>query len=79
MSNLRVKCDTIVEVTNSSSVRTVGYNLREKALFINFKNGTSYRYDAVPSATFDQLLASPSKGAFVTSEIIPVFEAVSFN
>lgn len=54
----------------SSNVAAVAYNEKEQKLFVEFKNGSRYFYQPVPQTVYMALLESPSKGRFLSAEII---------
>jgi hypothetical protein len=58
---------------DSSMIHAVGYDPKEEALEVVFTSGKIYRYTNVPQATYDQLMASSSKGSYMRSCIIGVF------
>jgi KTSC domain len=53
----------------SSSIASLGYDHEVNALEVEFCNGRRYRYFAVPQRVFEELLAAPSKGAYVNAHI----------
>jgi hypothetical protein len=53
----------------SSSLASVGYDREISTLEVEFRNGGCYQYFAVPQRVFEQLMAAPSKGAYVTEHI----------
>ncbi|WP_433159843.1 KTSC domain-containing protein [Kribbella sp. CA-247076] len=57
---------------NSSSVRSVGWT--DGTLELEFVNGSRYQYFDVPQTTFAALLAAPSIGAYVNTEIKPYYD-----
>lgn len=60
---MTIKMNTV----ESGSIFKVGY--RRRTLQVQFNSGRVYEFRKVPRATYDQLLKSPSKGAFFNSEI----------
>ncbi|MDD5400952.1 MAG: KTSC domain-containing protein [Sulfurimonas sp.] len=57
---------TLVE---SSNVKAVGYNKDSSTLQVEFKNGGTYQYFAVPEGVFVELLNSDSVGGYLASDI----------
>lgn len=53
----------------SSSIAAIGYNAEERALWVQFVSGRTYRYDDVPQATYEAFLRADSKGRFFNREI----------
>jgi hypothetical protein len=49
---------------NSTLLVSVAYDLGESILRLEFRDGTIYRYLAVPAATHRGLLAAESKGSY---------------
>jgi hypothetical protein len=60
----------------SSSVRSAGYDGDSRTLEIEYVNGSVYRYFDVPQPTYAGLMAAPSIGNYVNTEIKPYFEFV---
>lgn len=58
----------------SSNIVSVGYDQSKKSLFVNFKNGSEYRYDNVPVEVFEELIGAESVGAFLNKQIKNVYE-----
>lgn len=58
----------MIPISGSSNVEKIGYDPDSKTLRVEFVSGT-YEYAGVPSAVFENLKASPSKGRFVNTEI----------
>lgn len=57
------------QVIDSSSLRSVGYDRVARALEVEFRSGSVYRYDEVPSEVYSELLRSPSKGQFFQERV----------
>ncbi len=58
----------------STSVRSVGYSTSSRTLEIEYVNGSVYQYFDVPQPTYAGLLAAPSIGNFVNTQIKPYYE-----
>ena len=54
-------------VLNSSAIAVVIYNFERRTLDMQYSEGETYRYFAVPQFTFEALLAAESAGAFWNS------------
>lgn len=52
---------------DSSVIVSVAYESTTSELEIEFRNGSRYRYFAVPSLVFERFLASSSKGTFMNT------------
>jgi hypothetical protein len=61
-------------LVNSSSIRTVGYDGSTRALELEYVNGSVYQYFDVPQPTYAGLLAAPSIGNYVNTEIKPYYD-----
>jgi hypothetical protein len=61
-------------VVTSASVRSVGYDLPTGTLELEFVNGSIYQYYEVPQPTYAGLLAAPSIGNYVNTQIKPYFD-----
>jgi hypothetical protein len=57
---------------DSSSVRSVGYDVDRRILEIEFEGGI-YQYLDVPQPVYAGLMAAPSIGAYVNAEIKPYY------
>ncbi|MEV8378372.1 KTSC domain-containing protein [Kribbella sp. NPDC056861] len=58
----------------SASVRSVGYDMASETLEIEYVNGSVYQYYEVPQPTYAGLLAAPSIGNYVNTQIKPYFD-----
>ena len=54
------------EYVQSTNLEWTAYDEAEKALYVEFKNGTQYVYYGVPKETFNGFLNAGSKGKFFT-------------
>jgi hypothetical protein len=61
-------------LVNSSSVRSVGYDLASGTLEVEYVSGSVYQYLEVPQPTYAGLMAASSIGNYVNTEIKPYFE-----
>lgn len=53
----------------SSNLRAYGYSAAEKALTIEFNNGTRWRYEGVPPEVAEEFAVADSKGSFFARSI----------
>ena len=53
----------------SSNIKSVGYDQSSQTLEVEFQNSFVYQYYNVPSQVYDALMAAPSKGQFLNSQI----------
>jgi predicted transcriptional regulator len=58
----------------SSTIAAVGYDKEAHILEIEFHHGAIYQYANVPEKVFDELMSSPSQGAYFLNEIKGRFE-----
>lgn len=49
----------------SSMLASIGHDPFTSILEMEFRNGSIYRYFAVPRTVFERLIAAPSKGIYV--------------
>ncbi len=52
-------------LVNSSNIYAVGYDTEEEQLYVEFLNGSVYRYNNVPEDIWRKLLLVESKGSFL--------------
>lgn len=57
------------ESVASTNVRSIGYDPTSGTLEVEFQNSFVYQYYNVPAQVYDALMASPSKGQFLNSQI----------
>jgi hypothetical protein len=58
-------------VVDSSSVRSVGYDARQRELELEYQGGRVYRYFDVPVEVYRGLLRADSIGSFVNDVVKP--------
>ena len=58
----------------SSAIRSVGYDAADWVLQVEFLGGKVYNYFRVPPDEHAKLMAAPSIGGYVNSEIKPYYE-----
>jgi len=63
----------------SSNVESIGYDEDSKTLIVEFKSGSTYSYNGVPSIVYKKMLESESKGKFLNNNIKPVFLATKLK
>lgn len=61
------------ETVSSSNIASVGYDAGTETLEVEFTNGSVYQYYNVPQVTYEQFMASGSKGQFFHTSIRNVF------
>jgi len=58
----------------STAIRSIGYDVGDWVLQIEFTGGKVYNYFRVPPLEHAKLMKAPSIGAYVNSEIKPYYE-----
>ena len=58
----------------SSNIASVGYDAVKMILEIEFHHGAVYQYLDVPEKVYEELMSSPSQGAYFMNEIKGKFE-----
>lgn len=71
--------DGLVKIENSSNLTGYFYESRTKCLFIEFKGGALYSYDAVPPEVVDEFEKALSKGAFLAKHIKDSYKFTKFE
>lgn len=56
-------------VVGSSNVVSAGYDAETQVLDVEFTGGAVYRYTCVGETTYNSLMAAPSVGRFICSQI----------
>lgn len=57
----------------SSNIDAIGFDFEKEELFVDFKNGSSYKYDGVPADTFRGFMTADSKGKYLIAYIKGVY------
>jgi hypothetical protein len=57
----------------SSTIRSVGYDLERAILEIEFSNGNVYEYYDVPQYQYDALMNASSKGQYANQNIYKTY------
>jgi hypothetical protein len=60
---------------NSSNIRAVGYDARNRMLEIEFSNGSIYQYSGVSEEVHRRLVNAPSPGSYFSDNIEENFSA----
>src|SRR5690606_35438544 len=58
----------------SSNIAAVGYDKKAQILEIEFHHGAIYQYVDVPEKVYEELMSSPSQGAYFMNEIKEKFK-----
>lgn len=58
----------------SSNLRSIGFDVMNKTLQVNFLNGRKYQYFNVPENVYDSLMNASSKGIFLQSNIVGKYD-----
>lgn len=56
-------------VVESTTLASISYAAEQSLLEVEFRDGTRYRFFAVPATCFQQLLASDSKGRYFNGNV----------
>jgi KTSC domain len=64
---------TWVDTPESGTISRLGYDDASRILTVEYKHGGIYNYFEVPQHVFDQMIASGSKGQFLTQQIKGVY------
>jgi KTSC domain len=54
---------------SSTSLSSVGYDVRSKILEIKFNNGSTYKYFNVPEMIYEALMKADSHGKYFDSKV----------
>ena len=60
---------------NSGTIRSVGYDIREQVLEIEFTSGSIYQYSRVSPEIHRKLIAAPTIGSYFKNNIEEEFTA----
>lgn len=63
----------------SSNIEGIGYDNKNKHLWVAFKGNKVYRYDLVSRKTFEELMNDESKGRYLNSHIKGQYEATGYE
>lgn len=63
----------------SSNIEGIGYDNKNKHLWVAFKGNKVYRYDLVPKGLFEELLQAESKGKYLNEHIKGNFKFVGYE
>ena len=73
--NIGIKMNPV----ESSNIEGIGYDNKNKHLWVAFKGNKVYRYDLVPRKTFEELTNAESKGRYLNSHIKGQYEATGYE
>lgn len=62
-----------MQPVSSSNVSSVGYDEETQALYVEFNNGSTYRYNGVPFGEYQALINAPSIGSHLARNIKPIY------
>lgn len=63
------------EAVVSSNIKSVGYDIQQNVLEVEFANGSVYQYKEVPKDLADQFVKSESAGRFFSQNVRNQFQA----
>ena len=58
-----------LQTVDSSMLYAIGYDQATQALEVVFHTGGIYRYEGVPQAVYDELMAAPSRGRYMRQQV----------
>lgn len=71
---------TMTPVTDSSQIKSIGYEDVDECLYIEFnRGGDTYRYSGVPADEYEKFLSSTSKGQYFHKNIKTQYHAVKIE
>lgn len=59
---------------DSSNIAAIGYDDELYELFVQYKNGMTYKYKEVPANIYESFLKAESKGKFMNEEVKPFYD-----
>ena len=59
---------------DSSNIAAIGYDHELSELFVQYKNGMTYKYKEVPTNIYERFLKAESKGKFMNEEVKPFYD-----
>ena len=62
-----------LQFVESSMIQAFGYDEDNETLLVIFNSGKTYQYSEVPKDTYEELLASDSKGSYMRSFVIDCY------
>lgn len=65
-----------MQKVSSSNLSAVGYNEDSKELYVEFKNGNTYKYRDVPKQTYADLLSAESIGSKFNKSVRTVYSCI---
>ena len=65
-----------MQSVSSSNIASVGYEEESQVAFVEFLNGSTYKYEDVPKSEFDNLLAASSVGKYFNQNFKGVYRFV---
>lgn len=61
------------QVVSSEIILSVGYDSSESVLEVEFRNRWVYRYEGVPAAVYQALMAAQSHGKYLKRHVVDQF------
>jgi hypothetical protein len=59
---------------DSSNIGRIGYDETSQELYVEWTDGRTYVYSAVPDTTHQELMTADSKGGYINREIKPNYD-----
>lgn len=70
---------TRVQISNSSTIKSIGYSYETQTLEIEFHRGGVYQYADVPQATYQEFISVDSVGSYFHANIKTQFTATKMG
>ena len=68
-----------LQFVESSMIHAFGYDEDNETLLVIFNSGKTYQYSEVPKETYEELLATDSKGSYMRSFVIDCYPCVQMR
>lgn len=65
----KLLAETDMKPVESSNLQSIGYNEKEKVLFVEFKTGSKYAYTNVNKEVYQELMSAESHGKYFHKNI----------
>lgn len=59
---------------SSSNIQSIGYDAEAEELYVEFLNGSTYKYTGVPTDVHQALMTAPSHGQYLNANIKGVYD-----
>ena len=69
-----IKGTKIINEVNSSNMSRTEYDMEDKTMIVEFKNGTRYVYEGVPHEIYAEFRLAESQGKYFTQKISKTYK-----